>query len=394
MKKLHSRIRQFCFSVIMNIVPFRKVKVKKGKNCIYKIPNMVKKEGIHRLFILTTPGFLARGSLEKLFKNFEMKGITIEVFTDVISNPSIDCVEKAVKCYRKNKCQGILGIGGGAVLDCAKAVGAQIVNPKKELFQMSGLLKVRKKLPPFYVVPTTAGTGSEATGAAVITQAENHYKYTMLDPCIVPKYAFFDCQLLSTLPMEITADTGMDALTHAIESYINKFSSPKAKGYAIKSIRLIHENLLKSYENGEDLKARENMLLASYYGGLAIQNNYVGYVHALAHGIGGLYGISHGKANAILLPYVLEAYGNQIEKKLRELSKLVGKQEAEQFIQYVRDLNGIFKNPEKIQEIQRKDFSILVKRALHEANPMYPVPVIFEEKELTAILERVQSTRW
>jgi len=202
-----------------------------------------------------------------------------------------------------------------------------------------------------------------------------------------------DPELTCGLPPAITAVTGMDALTHAVEAYTNRFCSPKARKQALDAVKLIYENLLTAYENGSNLVARENMLLASYYAGMAINNNFIGYVHAIAHGIGGLYGVTHGKANAVIMPYVLEAFGKAAEPKLAKLAELVGLQgaseeeKAKAFIASIKELNAKMAIPDKIEELRERDFEVLVNRAVKEGNPTYPVPVIWEKKEFEEVLK-------
>ena len=260
---------------------------------------------------------------------------------------------------------------------------------------MQGLLKVMKKIPDIYAVPTTAGTGSEATAGAVITDGKSHYKFTILDLCLVPRYAVLDPELTCALPPSITAVTGMDALTHAVEAYTNCFCSPNTKRTALDAVKLVYENLQQAYENGKDIKARENMLLASYYAGIAINNNFIGYVHAIAHGIGGVYGVTHGKANAIVMPYVLEAFGKKAEKKLARMAEVVGIQgqddnkKAKAFIESIRELNRKLGIGETIEELKREDFEELARRAVKEGNPIYPVPKIWEKNEFLYVMDKI-----
>lgn len=395
LKYIWYRIRQFGFSAFMYLAPLRQAKVIQGAGSIYRIPKMLKEDGKKKVLVVTTPGFIRRGSLKIFFQCLEENEVEYTVFSKVQPDPSTDCIEEAVVQYQKEKCEAIVAIGGGSVIDCSKALGARIARPKKTLQQMQGLLKVLKPIPDIYAVSTTAGTGSEATAGAVITDAKSHYKFTVLDLCLVPKYAILDPQLTVALPKEITAHTGMDALTHAIEAYTNRFCSPKTRKVAEDSVKLIYENLLPAYENGEDIKARENMLLASYYAGVAINSNFIGYVHAVAHGIGGLYGVTHGKANAVILPHMLEAFGEKAWKKLAKLSEAVGLQgngneeKATAFIQSVREMNAELEIPSQIEELRKEDFNELVKRAVKEGNPTYPVPVIWEETEFLQFMEKI-----
>ncbi|HEX3077435.1 MAG TPA: iron-containing alcohol dehydrogenase [Lachnospiraceae bacterium] len=363
-----------------------------GTDSIYKIPELLTKDGIQRVQVITTAGFMRRGSLTKLFEEFENENIHVTIFSNVMPDPTIACVEEAIRMYRKGKCNAIVAIGGGSVIDCAKVVGARIAKPNMTVDEMSGILKIRRTLPYIYAVPTTAGTGSEVTAGAVITDGDTHYKHTLNDFCLIPKYAILDPVLTCNLPSSITSVTGIDALTHAVEAYTNRFASPKAKKSARNAVKMVYENLPIVYKDGKNIKAREKMLLASYYGGVAITNAFVGYVHAIAHGIGGLYGITHGQANAIILPYVLEGYGKCVEKKLAELSDVVGipgnsqSEKTKRFIDSLRSMNKMMDIPETIAELNEKDFHTLIDRAIHEGNPTYPVPMIWDEKQFRQIL--------
>ena len=396
-ESLYYRPRQFCFSVFMALMPQRKAKVITGNGSIYKIPKLVKDAGYKKIMLMTTPGFIRRGSLETLFQKFHEEGIWVSIYSHVMPDPTTDCVEDAETAYMQTGCEAIVAIGGGSVLDCAKALGARVAHPEKNLLQMNGLMKVQKHIPDIFAVPTTAGTGSEATAAAVITNGRSHYKYTIMDTCLVPRYAILDPELLMDLPAEITAATGMDALTHAVEAYTHRFASPKTRKNAIQAVMQIYESLIAACENGQDVKVRKNMLMASYNAGVAINNNFVGYVHALSHGIGGLYGVPHGKANAVILPYVLEYYGKHAEKKLADLAEAVGleggnrTEKAKAFIESIRDLNRKIGIPETLDELNEKDFPELTRRALKEANPLYPVPVIWGWKDVNKVLKRVKE---
>ena len=395
LKYIWYRLRQAGFSAFMYLAPIRKAQVISGAGSLLKIPENIKKENKKKVLVVTTPGFIKRGSLVPFFEELKKQNLEYAVFSEVQPDPTTDCIEEAVALYKKENCEVIVAIGGGSVIDCSKALGARIARPNKSLRQMQGLLKVLKKIPDLYAVPTTAGTGSEATAGAVITDGKNHYKFTILDLCLVPRYAVLDAELTCPLPPHITAHTGMDALTHAIEAYTNCFCSPLAKKMSLDAVKLIYENLETAYLDGNNKKARENMLLASYYAGVAINNNFIGYVHAIAHGIGGLYGVTHGKANAIILPYVLEAFGEKAHKKLADLADVVGlagkteEEKSKAFVDSILDLNkklGIEKN---IVELKKEDIPELANRAVKEGNPTYPVPVIWEKDDFEKLIEKI-----
>ena len=299
--------------------------------------------------------------------------------------------------YLDNDCQAIIGFGGGSSMDCAKATAARIAKPHQSLAQMKGILKVHKKLPLLIAIPTTAGTGSETTLAAVITDAKTRHKYDINDFPLIPRYAVLDPKVTLSLPPFITATTGMDALTHAVEAYIGNSTTPGTRKNALDAVQLIFENLDTAYTDGNNIEARRNMLRASYFAGCAFTKSYVGYVHAVAHSLGGKYNVPHGLANAVILPMVLETYGDSITHKLRNLSLAAGlcdKQEddktaARMFIDAVKDMKKRFGIGDYIPEIQETDIPELSHYADKEANPLYPVPVLMDASELETLYYRL-----
>ena len=275
-------------------------------------------------------------------------------------------------------------------MDCAKAVGACTVKPNQSLAQMKGILKVHKKLPLLMAVPTTAGTGSETTLAAVITDADTRYKYAINDFPLIPRYAVLDPKVTLSLPPFITATTGMDALTHAVEAYIGNSTTIDTRRDALKAVKLIFENIDIAYEHGDNIQARRNMLHASFYAGCAFTKSYVGYVHAVAHSLGGQYNVPHGLANAILLPLVLREYGSCIDKKLHRLAIAAGladkntpdHEAAELFIRAIEEMKERFGIVNIVKEIQETDIPKLSHYADKETNPLYPVPKLMDASEL------------
>lgn len=391
------RIKQFGTNLVIRIASQKEPILYEGNNSLYKIIELLLQTGKTRVFIVTTSGFIRRGTLSHFFEELNSHGIDTTIYSNVLPDPTVECIEQGVLAYQKANCEAIIAIGGGSVIDCAKIVGARLVRPNKTIRDMKGTFKIRKQLPDFYAVPTTAGTGSEATAAAVVTDTIDgvHYKYAISDFCLIPKFAILDPVLTCTLPQKITAITGMDALTHAVETYTNRFASNKVKEHALKAIQLIYKNLPLAYQDGTNLESRENMLLGSYHAGIAFTNNFVGYVHAIAHAIGGLYGVAHGEANAILLPYVMEQYGESSYKQLAELAVAAGiqgsttKELALSFIESIRTLNRNMNLPEKLEQLQEKDYETIIHRAMTEANPMYPVPVIWGHDDFQQLLKKV-----
>ncbi|MDD7398268.1 MAG: iron-containing alcohol dehydrogenase, partial [Firmicutes bacterium] len=246
-------------------------------------------------------------------------------------------------------------------------------------------------------VPTTAGTGSETTLAAVISDPEKAEKYPINDPVLIPKYAVLDPQITVKLPPHITSTTGMDALTHAVEAYIGHSNTKETKEMAIKATKLIFDNLETAYKDGSNLEARNNMQHAAYYAGIAFTRAYVGYVHAVAHSLGAQYHIAHGLANAVILPYFLEAYGKTAYKPLAELADVVGitgssrEEKAKKFIEAVKQMNKDMNIPEHFPEIKEEDIAIMSKHANAEGNPLYPVPKLMDRKELAEMYRKIRG---
>ncbi len=363
------------------------------------LPAFMKEKGHNRPLFVADPFLYDNGMCDVLINAFKAIDMPYALYTGVKPNPPIACCDEAVKIYKDNNCDCIVVLGGGSSIDCAKAAGAKIVRPKKSYAQMKGELKVLRKLPPFYAIPTTSGTGSEATLAAVITDPEHHDKYALKDPFLVPNYAVFDVNLTVGLPPHLTSTTGMDALVHAVEAFTNVATTKDTDRFAREAVVDIHKYLKRAYDNGKDIEARERMQFASLRAGQAFTRAYVGYVHALAHALGGFYGVPHGLANAIILPYVLDAFGEAAYKKLAILATDIGitgandAEKAKAFIQWTRDLNASMDIPEKLDTtkypVKAEDIDKLVEHAYDEAHPDYPVPRFLNREELKAILEKI-----
>lgn len=399
MYKTYCRAYQQTFKFATKFLPWRMPELLEGENSILKLPALIKSKGIERIFIVTDEGIVAIGLLEPLLQGLQTEGIQFTVYDKTVPNPTITNIEDAYAMYRIHDCQAIIAIGGGSPIDCAKGVGARVARPTMQITEMRGQLKIRKEMPLFFAIPTTAGTGSEGTLATVVSNSVTHEKYALLDPVLIPHYAVLDPLLTVKMPPHITAATGMDALTHAVEAYIGKSNTEETREYSREAVTLIFDNLYEAYENGENIEARANMQRASYLAGLAFTRAYVGYVHAIAHTLGGFYNIPHGIANAIILPYVLEFYGATVYKPLAELADLVGlgapadsdEQKAKQFIEAIKQLNRDMNIPTKVSGIINRDVPIMVERALKEANPLYPVPKIMNKDEMFYMYQIIQA---
>ena len=375
LRKFYCRTFQAAFKIAIPFLPYRKPKIIKS---VKGIPEVLKKHRSNTVLIITDAGIRKLGLTTRLERALSANGIKFAIYDKTVANPTTANVAEAVELYLSQNCSSIIGFGGGSSMDCAKAVGARIAKPKQSLSKMKGILKVHKKLPLLIAIPTTAGTGSETTLAAVITDAQTRHKYAINDFPLIPKYAVLDPKVTVSLPPFVTATTGMDALTHAVEAYIGNSTTHGTRKDALLAVKLIFENLGTAYENGSDIDARRNMLKASFYAGCAFTKSYVGYVHAVAHSLGGQYNVPHGLANAVLLPFVLESYGASIHKKLRRLAI----EAAQAFIDAVIDMKRRFDIPDTISEIKEEDIPKLSHYADKEANPLYPVPVLMNAKEL------------
>ena len=387
LKKIYCRTFQTILKFAIPFLPYRKPKI---LGSVKAIPDVLKKNKCSSVLIVTDKGISELGLLHRMKQALSEHNISYAIYDDTVANPTTVNVYEAVKLYQEHNCNAIIGFGGGSSIDCAKAVGVKIVKPDVPLATMKGILKVHKKLPLLIAVPTTAGTGSETTIAAVITDAVTRHKYAINDFPLTPRYAVLDPKVTLSLPPFITATTGMDALTHAVEAYIGNSTTPGTRKNALMAVQLIFDNLEKAYDDGSNLDARRNMLKASYYAGCAFTKSYVGYIHAVAHSLGGAYNIPHGLANAILLPFVLEAYGESIYPKLASLAQAAGiaeedtpvEETAHRFIDAIKDMKKKFGIGDTVAEIMESDIPRLAHYADKEANPLYPVPVLMDAGEL------------
>ncbi len=398
-KHAYYRAYQKTMKFAVNFLDWTPPQLIKGAGSVKELPKLVKRQGLSNVLVVTDKGLMSLGLLNPLFEALEAEGIKYSVFDAVQPNPTIYNVEDALKMYKENGCEGFIAFGGGSPMDCAKVTAARVVKPKQTPSDMRGVLKVLKKLPPFFAVPTTAGTGSECTIAAVISNPDTHEKNSIMDPVLRPKFAILDPELTVGLPPHITSTTGMDALTHAVEAYIGHSNTKQTEEDAIIATKLVFENIETAYKDGKNIEARENMLVASFHAGLAFTRAYVGYVHAIAHNLGGMYNIPHGLANAVILPYVLDYFGESAYARLAKLADVAGvsgpaqgeREKAKNFIAAIRRLNAEMGIPEKFDQIKDEDIPLIAERALMEGNPLYPVPKIMDKEDCIALIKKLQK---
>ena len=394
LKSIWCRLYQGAFRLALPVLPYREPKI--IPSCA-ALDAVLVKEGVRSALIVTDAGILRNGLTRSLEETLARCNIPCVIYSETQPNPTVHNVETARRLYLENNCDCLIAIGGGSAMDCAKAVGARIARPRTKLNKLGGVLRVLHRIPLLIAIPTTAGTGSEVTLAAVITDPGQQHKYAMMDFSLIPRYAVLDPSLTCTLPAHLTASTGMDALTHAVEAFIGRSTTRKTRRLALEAADLILHNIEQAYSDGSDLAARKNMLHAAYKAGIAFSMSYVGYVHAAAHALGGRYGTPHGLANAVILPYMLESYGACIHKKLKAFAVHTGlcgescpaDLAAKRFIDKVRALNAAMGIPETLPGIAPADIPALALHAEKEANPLYPVPKLMTAKELEAFFHYI-----
>lgn len=396
LKHIGYRAFQTVLRLTSYLMSFRPPELLEGPGSLARLPDLIKGNGFRKVLVVTDKGLAAAGLLDRLLSVLDGAGVERVLYDGVQPNPTIGNIEEALALFLREGCDAIVGFGGGSPMDCAKACAARAANPRRTVRRMRGLLRAGRKPKPVFAVPTTAGTGSEGTVAAVIADPETHEKYSISDPKIMPRWAVLDPELTLGLPPHITAATGLDALTHAVEAYVGRSNTAGTRAMAEEAVRLIFANLETAYKDGGNLAARTAMLRASFCAGTAFTRAYVGYVHAIAHQLGGLYGTPHGLANAVILPYVLDFYGDAAAAPLARLAREAGVEggaadssRARAFTAAVRNLSRRLGIPEGLEGIREEDIPLIVDRALAEAHPLYPVPKFMDAADCEAVVRRV-----
>lgn len=387
------RAYQCVFGLGARLLPWRRPETVTGPGSLARIPALLTKCGTRRPLVAASRRQCADPAFQQMLSRLEGYAL----FSDIQPNPPVSAVEAAAALYRREGCDSLVAVGGGSPMDTAKAAAALLARPDRTLFQLAGLLKVRRPIPPFIAVPTTAGTGSETTIAAVVTGAD-HHKYAVSDLCLIPRCAVLDPLLTVSLPPRTTAETGMDALTHAVEAYLSRFyPTRQTDRLAEEAVVTIFRTLEHACAHGDDVDARQALLTASYQAGAAFTRASVGNVHAIAHTLGGLYGVGHGLANAVLLPVVLRDYGPAAYRKLARLAELVGLpggtdgEKADAFIDAILAMNARLGIPTGFSCIREEDLPQMAAWAAKEANPTYPVPVIYDRGRFIRVIRQVMQ---
>lgn len=379
-------------------IPAPKPTIYSGAGSSLKLCESLSHMGINKVLIVTDEMLPKLGLLDATQKKLEELGIDYVLFDKVVPDPGYQIVEDGVSQGIKNQCNAVLGFGGGSSLDAAKVIAARMTNDVP-IGKLVGVLKVRTAPVAIFTVPTTAGTGSETTIAAVVSDPVTNQKTPVIDPKLVPIAAALDPELMTGLPPHITAATGMDALTHAVESYISRHAAPDTDVYALSAIKMIMKHLPVAYEDGNNLAAREAMALASFYAGAAFTKANLGYVHAIAHQFGAFYHTPHGLANAIVLPKVLDYSLPAAQSRLAELAVATGLGHqseddtalAKKFVASVKELNAQIGIPVTLDKLKKEDIPAIVKGALKEAHYLYPVPRYMDNKQCTDMVTGMLS---
>ncbi|NND66795.1 MAG: iron-containing alcohol dehydrogenase [Halioglobus sp.] len=368
-----------------------------GAGAVEQLCAAIAQFGQRRVLIVTDKPLHDLGVLDPALKALAGNGVTPVVYDGVLPDPTEKVVDDGLALYRSNNCDSVLAFGGGSSIDAAKVIALGAANDCMAA-DCVGFAKCDNPTVPFFAVPSTSGTGSEATFIAVISDNETHAKGGVFDPSLIPRAAALDPEISRGLPAHITAATGIDALTHAIESYIGRYGSPETDTYGLTACKLIFENLPRACADGNDMEAREAMSLASFYGGMAITNALVGYVHAISHNLGAKYGVPHGLGNALVLPHVLELLENDATTKLADIAEHCGMGErsegdaalARRLIERVQQLNDEVGIPRTTDVIKTEDIDELVAAAVAEGGT-YPCPRFFSAAEIRGIIEAIQG---
>jgi alcohol dehydrogenase len=382
LKILCLRMYMVIFKCVTVVLPFKWPKIFDGPGSSLELCRHIADEG-HKKVLLVTDSMLAKlGLLDAMKAELEKHGVTVVMYDGVKPDPTIEQIEAGVTVLKNHNCKAILAVGGGSSIDAAKVIAAR-GKSDKPIAKMAGLFKIHfTGTLPIYAVPTTAGTGSEVTIAAVVSDPQQQRKLPLMDLKLMPVAAALDGELMTGLPAHITAATGMDALTHAVEAYISRNALKRTDILAVEATQLIMANLVTAVTEGSNVEARQAMTRASNLAGMAFTQVGVGYVHAIAHNFGAIYHTPHGLANAIVMPYVLDYSKSKCADRLADLAKACNigpvdgsdDQLADAFINRIREMKQQFDIPEKLQALQQKDISQIASAALKEACFTYAVP--------------------
>nr|WHW29743.1 putative iron-containing alcohol dehydrogenase [uncultured bacterium] len=391
MKILYYKLRAAVVTRLLRWIPRDAPMILKGAGSSLELADQLAVLGYKKVLIVSDKILRELGVLDELLARLEKNAVATVIFDGVLPDPAFDQVQAGEKVYRENNCDAVFAVGGGSVLDAAKMISMLHTNPGP-IKSFEGTQPCKNSGVPLFVAPTTAGTGSEITFVAVITNPDTHDKLPVVDSKMIPHYVALDAALMRGMPASVTAATGMDALTHAVESYLSTASTAQTEVKAVAAVRLVFDYLLVAYRDGDDLQARDAMAMAAFYAGAAFGKTSVGYVHGIAHQLGRVCGTPHGNANAMVLPEVLRAYGSCINPQLAELARAVGIEAddeaalASRFIESIAAMRSQMDMPTKPKALKEADIPEITRQALAEAGSLYPVPRYMSAAEIREIV--------
>lgn len=395
---LKAKAQLAALKLVIRVVPAPRPVVLVGPDSALKLCATISHIGVKHVLIVTDQVLYGLGLIKPLEMELQKFGIKTSVFSGVTPDPTVSVVEDGLSVLKSFRCDSVLAVGGGSSIDAAKVIALAATN-KKSSQELIGIFKGDKRSLPLFVIPTTAGTGSEVSIGAVLSDNQSHQKGIVIDPKLVPLAAALDPKIMQGMPRSVTADTGLDALTHALEAWVSDFASEESDYYAGAAVRLIFENLPLAWRDGKNLDAREAMALASHYAGLALNQAGLGYVHAIAHQLGAYYGVPHGRANAIVMPHILEFNRQASSRRLATLARLTGlidaagsdAKAADALIAHVKALLVELDIDTRVPGINRKDFQAMANAAFTEAHGIYAVPKYMSHAEAENILEALMG---
>ncbi len=398
-KVLCYRFKMLLLKLVGKVLPFKWPTVLEGPGSALQLCDNIAAAGHQRVLLVTDEALAKLGLIDPIQQKLSTAGIAVTLYDGVQPDPTVEQIEAGFSVLQQHNCDAVLAVGGGSSIDAAKIIAARAKN-NKPVADMVGLFKVRKGMLPLYAIPTTAGTGSEVTIGAVVSDPARHMKLPVVDTKLLPTAAALDAELMTGLPAAITAATGMDALTHAVEAYLSRMSSNKTDALALEAARLTMLNLPTAVADGKNLEARQNMARASHLAGLAITQVGVGYVHAIAHNFGAYYHTPHGLANAIVMPHVLEYSLPNCHERLAELARAcnIGSasdsstQQARAFVERIRQLNQTFNIPGQLEALQLSDIEAITDAALSEAHSTYAVPRYMDKPQCQQLIGQMLAT--
>jgi len=369
-----------------------------GQGSTAQLCRHIARQGIKRVLVVSDKPLVALGIVARAVDVLQEEGVCCIIYDGTLPDPTFAMVDAGLALQAQHSCDAVLAIGGGSSIDCAKMIASAASNGR-DAKKLVGYFKVKTAPLPLFALPTTSGTGSEATIAAVISDPQSHEKCFIADPKMLPKAVALDADLLLGMPAAITAATGMDALTHAIETYISLWGSDTSNGYGYAAVKMIFDYLPRAYQKGDDAVAREQVALAAYYAGMAINEASVGNVHAIAHQLGRHYGTPHGLANALVMPEVLRFMAVAAQQPLANLGRLIAVADsrdddrvaAGKFIDAVADLNRRLGIPEQLDTLRDADIATIAADAVKEGS-LYPVPILMSRDECQTILRSLLSS--